>query len=702
MTADHASPYLFVSYASRDRERVLPVVERLEAAGVTTWVDREGIHGGANYALEIAEAIEHAEALLLMCSDASLASRNVKQELALAWRFEKPYLPLLLDPVEIPKDVAYWLEGAQWIELLERSEHEWLADVALALAPLGITLQRPPATVSAERRERPLLVGREREQGSLRQQLDQMLGGHGGVVLVGGEVGIGKSTLVEDLSVQAEEAGALVLWGHAYDLSVTPPYGPWLEIFRAYQPLSQGLPPVPAFVGDADELAHVGSQESLFAAMRDFFTALAAQRPLVLVLDDLHWADQASLDFFRVLARQAADQRSFLIATYRSDELGHRHPLAPLLPLLVRESGAVRLDVRSLDATDYRALIQSRYALRADDQTRLERYLMRRAEGNPLYAGEVLRTLEEEGVLVARDGAWRLGDLAQARVPTLLRQVIEGRVGRFDEEHRLLLAIAAVVGQTVPLDVWAEAGEVDEDAVLDLAERAEEARLLEGTPEGTGVQFRHALIRETLYEGIPTIRRRRLHRRVGEILAARPTPDPDVVADHFIRAADPRAADWLVKAGERAEQAYDWQAAVKRLEQAIGILEGNAQRRGEVARLLYQMGNLDRYGDPGRSVSYLDRAERLARESGDEGLALMAEFSRAFKRCYLGDVRGGLDDAARVLQRIDLAHQAPEPVPDAIARFEATRGIDGIWGVYAQWLAQIGRIAEALRCIDEH
>ena len=112
-------PYLFVSYASADRERVLPIVARLEAAGVKTWVDRDGIHGGANYALEIAEAIEHAAALLLFCSPASLASRNVKQELALAWRFERPYLPLLLDLVEIPKDVAYWLEGSQWIELLE-------------------------------------------------------------------------------------------------------------------------------------------------------------------------------------------------------------------------------------------------------------------------------------------------------------------------------------------------------------------------------------------------------------------------------------------------------------------------------------------------------------------------------------------------------------------------------------------------------
>ena len=96
-------PYVFVSYASADRERVLPLVNRLEAAGVKTWIDREGIHGGANYALEIAEAIEHAAVLLLICSPASLSSRNVKQELALAWRFERPYLPLLLDRSRDPQ-----------------------------------------------------------------------------------------------------------------------------------------------------------------------------------------------------------------------------------------------------------------------------------------------------------------------------------------------------------------------------------------------------------------------------------------------------------------------------------------------------------------------------------------------------------------------------------------------------------------------
>ena len=134
-------PYVFISYASADRERVLPLVDRLEAAGVKTWIDRDGIHGGANYAQEIAEAIKDAALLVLMASPASLASRNVKQEMALGWRFEKPYLPLLLDPVTIPDDVAYWLEASQWIEVLDDPESGVAGDVAQALARHGVTLQ---------------------------------------------------------------------------------------------------------------------------------------------------------------------------------------------------------------------------------------------------------------------------------------------------------------------------------------------------------------------------------------------------------------------------------------------------------------------------------------------------------------------------------------------------------------------------------
>ncbi|HET7038046.1 MAG TPA: AAA family ATPase [Thermomicrobiaceae bacterium] len=650
------APYVFVSYASRDRERVLPLVARLEAAGVQTWVDREGIHGGANYALEIAEAIEQSAALLLFCSDAALASRNVKQELALAWRFEKPYLPLLLDPVEIPKDVAYWLEGAQWIELLERPEEVWRPAVLTALRELGMPLAEPEPG-RATGRSRPLVVGREREQAALRAQLDRMLAAQGGTVLVGGEAGIGKTTLVEDLSARAEEAGALALWGHAYDLSVTRPHGPWLEILRQYQTLAAGLPPVPAFVSNADELAKVGSQETLFAAVADFFTVVAAQRPLLLVLDDLHWADQASLDFFRYLARQLGRQRLLLVATYRSDELTRRHPLAMLLPLLVREAAAERVDVRPLNEAGQYALIQHRYQLDEADQARLERYLQEHAEGNPFFTVELLRTLEEEQLLARQEKRWALGDLEQAPVPPLLRQVIEGRVSRLDEESQRVLEAAAVIGQSIPLSLWAALGEVGEDTLFVVAERAEEAHLLEEAADGSGVRFLHALIREALYQGIPSFRRRRLHRRAGEILAAAEAPDPDRVAYHLQQAGDVRAAEWLIRAGERAQRAYAWHIAVDRFEAALARLTEQDATAREQAVLLFRIAFLLRFLDVRKALGHLDEARRLALEAGEIALASRCLHLSGLLHCFLGEPRRGI---VEMEQAVSDLHALPD------------------------------------------
>jgi len=146
MAEERAAPYVFVSYASTDRDRVMPVVESLRAAGISVWIDQGGILGGGNYGAEIAAGIEHATALVLICTPASLASRNVRQEVLLGWRFQKPYLPLLLEPCEFPKDMAYWLEGSQWVEVLDKRDGVWLPKSLAALERMGIGRTRDNAT----------------------------------------------------------------------------------------------------------------------------------------------------------------------------------------------------------------------------------------------------------------------------------------------------------------------------------------------------------------------------------------------------------------------------------------------------------------------------------------------------------------------------------------------------------------------------
>ena len=152
--------------------------------------------------------------------------------------------------------------------------------------------------------------------------------------------------------------------------------------------------------------------------------------------------------------------------------------------------------------------------------------------------------------------------------------MIDGRVARLGEEMRQPLAMAAVIGQEVPLALWAEVAGLDDEALLTIVEQAVEAHLLDAERDGARVRFVHALTREALYEGVLPPRRRLWHRQVAEALMARRDPDPDAVAYHFQQAGDPRAWEWLVRAGERAQRAYAWLTAAERFAAAADLLGG--------------------------------------------------------------------------------------------------------------------------------
>ena len=211
----------------------------------------------------------------------------------------------------------------------------------------------------------------------LGEHLAAALAGQGSLALIGGEAGIGKTALAEALCHEAEERGALVLVGRCYDLTETPPYGPWIELFERCC-ATEDHPPLPAAFAERGTIGAVTSQAALFQQVRDFLGAVAASRPLVLLLEDLHWADPASLDLLRHQARYLASATLLLVATYRTEEVATDHPLAALLPALVREGKAERLDLRRLDDDAVRILVAARYPLRDGDRERLIAYLRAR------------------------------------------------------------------------------------------------------------------------------------------------------------------------------------------------------------------------------------------------------------------------------------------------------------------------------------
>ncbi|HYI14937.1 MAG TPA: BREX system ATP-binding domain-containing protein, partial [Thermomicrobiales bacterium] len=257
-----------------------------------------------------------------------------------------------------------------------------------------------------------LLVGRDNDQRLLRMQLDRAVGGQGSFVLISGEAGIGKTTLVAALSREAQAREVHVAIGHCYDRSATPPYGPWGELTTSQR---TDLVPQLRVASPADPV--FADQHVLFNQVTDAVSAVAAKRPIVVVLEDMHWSDPASLELLRHVARHPSTIPLLLIVTYRSDEVIDTHPLYALLPILVRESDAVRIELQRLGRPALAGLIAGQYLLPQTDHERLVNYVTARSEGNPLFAHELLRMLEQRGTLRQIDADWQFGDIRRMQVP---------------------------------------------------------------------------------------------------------------------------------------------------------------------------------------------------------------------------------------------------------------------------------------------
>lgn len=414
------------------------------------------------------------------------------------------------------------------------------------------------------------LVGRDREQALLQRHLTLLQSGRGSFLLISGEAGIGKTTLVEAFAQDAVATEVAVYSGQCFDLSTSPPYGPWIDLLDNLE-TADSTQALSSILRDPQQFRHLDSQIALFSQVWRSLTAIAARQPVVLILEDVHWADLASLDLLRFIARQVASQAIMILVTYRVDELTRQHPLSQLLPAFVRECQAVRVDLKRLDLDTLREIVRMRYQLAPVDESRLAGYLYQHSEGNPFYFNELLRSLVEEATLSLSAGGWRLGDLAEMPIPPLVLQVIQTRLERLSDNATRLLSIAAILGQQASLDIWSSVSQASDEELADAVEQAIEAHLLVEVPGGSRLRFTHALVREALYRGMVLPRRRAWHRRAAEVLASRRKPDPEPIAFHFQQADDPRAAEWLIHVGEKAFLRYAPQAAIDHFTAALDL-----------------------------------------------------------------------------------------------------------------------------------
>ncbi|HUG16681.1 MAG TPA: toll/interleukin-1 receptor domain-containing protein, partial [Thermomicrobiales bacterium] len=300
---------VFISYQRTDEAFARQVREHLLSHGAPIWMDQYDIPAGAYWPDAIDAALVSTDTVIGILSPDAVESRNVKNEWDWALQNGKPLILLQVAPCLVPHRYV----SINFIDATSPDPSPALAALSRALGIAESSIE-PAPTRHAHRTPRPaariptFLAGRDREQATLRSQLDRLTQGHGSLILIGGEAGIGKTTLTGWLAAEAEARGAVVLAGGCYDLTTTPPYGPWVEIIRGW-PDDAGFPPVPDELRGGEAMARLQSQAALFELATDLLATAGTVKPLVLLLEDLHWADQASLDLLRYLSRLVAGFR---------------------------------------------------------------------------------------------------------------------------------------------------------------------------------------------------------------------------------------------------------------------------------------------------------------------------------------------------------------------------------------------------------
>ena len=558
----------------------------------------------------------------------------------------------------------------------------------------GVSPHRPPPSRSrlALLLEHPPLVGREAVWETLLAHWERARAGRGHLVLISGEAGVGKTRLVEELSDYVRQRGGQVACGYCYEYEQALPYSPLTDLLRGVlsivgeqvlhdlpswqvTELSRLVPelrersPSPSPYPSADQ-----EQVYLFEALTSFLLKTARRDPLLLVLEDIHWAHDSALLWIHHLARHLPQAPLLFLATYRREEVALGHPLYGLVSQMERRGLATRLELTRLSRE---ALAQ--WMEGASVPLVASIYLQ--TEGNPFFTLETLRALFEEGHIQIAGGRWvETGLPGSLPIPASVCQVVQMRLERLSSRASEVAAVAAVIGRAFDFDLLSRAWGQGEEATLEALDELLRRHLIrEGSgPSGWDYEFDHHLVREVIYRGLHHRRRQRLHRLVGEALEGLHPAPAEVAGElayHFGRAREPvRALPYLLQAGHHAAALHAYDEALDYWERAFLIFA--SLPKDEAARFRQAIG-----------AALLTRAEifhlqgRLEERQADlSRLREMAE--RAADDRLLDQV---LVREARYLNLDGRYEQALEKAREAAVRCRRRGDPDGEARALAEW-----------------
>ena len=429
-------------------------------------------------------------------------------------------------------------------------------------------------------------MGRQQEMAQLSAALYDALSGHGRIVMLVGEPGIGKTRTAQELAALAETRGAQLLWGRCYEEQGAPPYWPWVQPIRGYvqqaaaEQLTTEMGPgaaniaeiIPELRGKLPDLETPRTLEPgparfrLFDSIATFLKNAAQRQPLMLVLDDLHWADRSSLLLLEFLAQEIGNSPLLLLGAHRDVELSRDHPLSQTLGALVREQLFHRVQLDGLTRQEVGELVEGSAGITLTPEA--AEVVHNRTDGNPFFVGEVTRQVTLENI--TQDETWA------STIPEGVRDAIGRRLNRLSDQCNQMLTTASIIGREFDFRLLIMlSGGVTQDQLLHVVEEAVSVHLIEDVRgQMDRYQFSHALIQQTVADAVTTSRRVRLHGRIAEALEALYGDDSEThaaeLAHHFGEAQTSTGITKLVRysllAGERALAAYAYEDAITHFE----------------------------------------------------------------------------------------------------------------------------------------